>query len=112
VHHGVWFHLAEGMLQNRTVCEIALIKIRSGIHRFGMPLGEVVKNRDFESPVDEFLHADATDVAGAACHEYFFHFRFKELNISHSSDNQIPRPLNAESGGRSRCFEGWQNSEA
>jgi hypothetical protein len=32
-----------------------------------MPLGEIIKNRDFESPVDEFLHADATNVAGAAC---------------------------------------------
>ena len=74
-HHGVGFHLAEGMLQNRTVGEIALIKIRSGINRFGMALGKVVKNRNLEPPVDEFLNANAADVTGSARHEYFFHFQ-------------------------------------
>ena len=109
MHHSVRLGFAKGMAQNGTVSEVALVKIRPGIHRFGMPLGEVVKNRDFESPVDEFFHADAADVTSAARYEYFFHFRFLGLNIFHSSDNQIPRPLNAENGGRSRCFEGWQN---
>jgi hypothetical protein len=63
------------MLQNRTVGEIALIKIRSGIDRFGMALGEVVKNGHLEPSVDEFLNADAADVTSSARHEYFFHFQ-------------------------------------
>ena len=51
--------------------QVALDEFGARIERLAVALGQVVEDRDLVAGLEQLLHANAADVAGAAGDEYF-----------------------------------------
>ena len=81
VHHRIVLLFTETLEQKITVLQVAIDKIRPGVHRFPVTGEKAVEHSDFVAMVQQILGTDTADITGTASNKDFFHCQNSFKNV-------------------------------